>query len=217
LAIIGKKTHILLMEDELDLAETLQEMLEDEGYDVTLAKNGSEASELSYEQSFDFYVFDINVPEINGLELLEALRFAEDNTPVIFISALIDLETMRQAFNIGAQDYIKKPFFPEELLLRIEAKLTKEDKNIIYKDLEYNPNTKVLKKEEKIIFLSNKQQKLFHLFMTQLNKTIEPYSLMEECSIASMSALRVAINKLKASTGIEIRSIHGIGYIVEIC
>jgi len=217
LAIIGNEINILLMEDELDLGETLQEMLELEGYVVTWVKDGGEASDISFEKKFDLYVFDINVPEINGLELVESLRHVEDNTPVIFISALIDLETIKKAFNIGAQDYIKKPFFPEELLFRIEAKFKKNEKRIIYKDLEYNPKSKVLKKGGETLFLSNKQQMLFHLFITQLNKTIEPFTIMEYCSIKSISALRVAINKLKISTGIEIRSIHGIGYIVEVC
>jgi len=216
LAITGNEINILLMEDELDLGETLQEMLELEGYVVTWVKDGDEASEVSFEEKFDLYIFDINVPEINGLELVEALRDAEDNTPVIFISALIDLDTMKKAFSIGAEDYIKKPFFPEELLLRIEAKFKKNEKRICYKDLEYNPKSKVLKRGEITLFLSSKQQKLFHFFITQLNKTIEPTSIMEYCSIASMSALRVAINKLKTSTEMEIRSVHGIGYIVEV-
>jgi len=204
------------MEDELDLGETLQEMLELEGYVVTWVKDGDAASKVSFEQKFELYIFDINVPQINGLELIESLRNAEDNTPVIFISALVDLETMKKAFNIGAKDYIKKPFFPEELLLRIESKFIKNEESICYKDLEYNPKDKVLKKGGTTLFLSNKQQKIFHLFITQLNKTIEPFSIMEHCSIKSMSALRVAINKLKTSTGMEIRSVHGIGYIVEV-
>jgi len=204
------------MEDELDLGETLQEMLEAEGYVVTWVKDGADASEVSFDNKFDLYIFDINVPEINGLKLVESLRNAEDNTPVVFISALVDLETMKKAFSIGADDYIKKPFFPEELLLRIESKFKKNEESICYKDLEYNPKDKVLKKGGTTLFLSNKQQKIFHLFITQLNKTVEPFSIMEHCSIKSMSALRVAINKLKTSTGMEIRSVHGIGYIVEV-
>ena len=216
MAIIGNKINILLMEDELDLGETLKEMLELEGYGVTWVKDGGEASDVSFEEKFDLYIFDINVPEINGLELVESLRNAEDNTPVIFISALVDLETMKKAFSIGADDYIKKPFFPEELLLRIESKFKKSEEHICYKDLEYNPKSQELKRGGETLFLSNKQQKLFHLFITQLNKTVEPFSIMEHCSIKSMSALRVAINKLKTSTGMEIRSIHGVGYILEV-
>jgi DNA-binding response OmpR family regulator len=73
LAIIGKNFTILLMEDEVDLGETLQEMLEDEGYDVIWVKDGLEAADVSFKKQFDLYIFDINVPEFNGLELLESL------------------------------------------------------------------------------------------------------------------------------------------------
>ena len=203
------------MEDEEDLGETLQEMLEDEGYLVRWVKNGVEASTVTYNESFDLYVFDINVPEFNGLELLESLRHASDRTPTIFISAMVDLETIKKAFKIGAEDYIKKPFFPEELLFRIESKFQIKQNIVTYKTLLYNPNTRELKKEGELLFLSKKQQELFHFFMTHLNTTIEAQQIMEYSSIKSLSALRVAINKLKKVTELEIRNIHGMGYRVE--
>ena len=217
MATIGKDFSILLLEDEEDLGETLQEMLEDEGYLVHWVKDGAEASDVSFEQRFDLYVFDINVPELNGLELLESLRHAEDTTPTIFISAMIDIETMRKAFKIGAEDYLKKPFFPEELLLRIESKFEQKSANILYGDLSYNPETKVLNLKGKRLFLSKKQQQLFEIFITNINKTLEPHTLMEYGSIKSVAALRVAINKLKQLTGMEIRSQHGVGYRLETC
>ncbi len=205
------------MEDEEDLGETLQEMLEDEGYLVRWVKDGVEASDVTYNENFDLYIFDINVPEFNGLELLESLRNASDRTPTIFISAMVDLETMKKAFKIGAEDYLKKPFFPEELLLRIESKFQRKDSLINYKNLYYNPDTQELKQGEETLFLSRKQLKLFHFFMTNLNRTIEAQEIMEYSSVKSLSALRVAINKLKQLTGVEIRSIHGVGYRVEAC
>ena len=205
------------MEDEEDLGETLQEMLEDEGYLVTWVKDGVEASDVTYNESFDLYVFDINVPEFNGLELLESLRNASDKTPTIFISAMVDLETIKKAFKVGAEDYLKKPFFPEELLLRIESKFQTKSSLISYKDLCYNPDNQELKKGEEILFLSKKQLKMFHLFMTNFSRTIEAQEIMEYSSIKSLSALRVALNKLKQLTGVEIRSIHGVGYRVEAC
>ena len=203
------------MEDEEDLGETLQEMLEDEGYLVKWVKDGVKASDVTYNESFDLYVFDINVPEFNGLELLESLRHASDRTPTIFISAMVDLETIKKAFKIGAEDYIKKPFFPEELLFRIESKFQIKQNIVTYKTLLYNPDTRELKKEGELLFLSKKQQKLFHFFMTHLNTTIEAQQIMEYSSIKSLSALRVAINKLKKVTELEIRNIHGMGYRVE--
>ena len=205
------------MEDEEDLGETLQEMLEDEGYLVHWVKDGVEASDVTYDENFDLYVFDINVPEFNGLELLESLRNASDTTPTIFISAMVDLETIKKAFKIGAEDYLKKPFFPEELLFRIESKFQRQSSLINYKDLQYNPETQELQKSKNTIFLSKKQLKIFHLFMTNLNKTLEAQEIMEYSDIKSLSALRVALSKLKQLTGIEVRSIHSVGYRVEAC
>ena len=71
---------ILLLEDDTLLAQTLHELIESEGYDVTLVSSGSEAADITYSDKFDLYIFDINVPDINGLELLEGLRGADDKT-----------------------------------------------------------------------------------------------------------------------------------------
>lgn len=214
---IVKNFSILLLEDEKDLGETLQEILEDEGYHVQWVKDGAEAADVSFEEKFDLYVFDISVPELNGLELLESLRHAEDITPTIFISAMIDMETIRKAFKVGAEDYLKKPFFPEELLLRIESKFQQKCSDIIYGDLSYNLGTKILNLKGKRLFLSTKQQQLFEIFVKNIDKTLEPHTIIEYSSIKSVSALRVAINKLKNITGIKIRSQHGIGYRLEAC
>jgi DNA-binding response OmpR family regulator len=74
---------------------------------------------------YDLYLFDINVPDMNGFDLLEQLRNAEDLTPTIFISALSDIASITKGFALGADDYLKKPFYPEELLVRVEAKFAK--------------------------------------------------------------------------------------------
>jgi len=206
---------ILLMEDDIDLGETLQELLESKGYRVTLVTNGIEASELSYEKEFDLYVFDINVPEFNGLELLNALRHAEDQTPTIFISAFIDLDTITQAFKLGADDYIKKPFFPEELLLRIEIKLKKELNIITYNHIHFNPNNEEIVMDGEALHLSKMQMALFKIFIHNINRKVMKEDIMELTAIRSESALRVAITKLRNTTGLNIQNLHGIGYRLE--
>lgn len=208
---------ILLMEDDSDLAETLKELLESKNYDVTLVTNGIEASEASYETKFNLYVFDINVPQFDGLELLDALRGANDTTETIFISAFIDLETIAKAFKVGANDYIKKPFYPEELLIRIEAKFQSYEEVITYNNLNYNPKNEVLLKEGEELHLSQMQRVLFKLFIHKLNQVISKEEILEVTEISSASALRVAITKLKKSTELNIKNIHGEGYKLETC
>jgi len=205
------------MEDDSDLAETLKELLESKNYDVTLVTNGIEASEASYETKFNLYVFDINVPQFDGLELLDALRGANDTTETIFISAFIDLETIAKAFKVGANDYIKKPFYPEELLIRIEAKFQSYEEVITYNNLNYNPKNEVLLKEGEELHLSQMQRVLFKLFIHKLNQVISKEEILEVTEISSASALRVAITKLKKSTELNIKNIHGEGYKLETC
>ena len=207
---------ILLLEDDIDLAQTIEELLVDEGYIVSLAHNGNDAIDISYETKFDLYIFDINVPEVNGLELLKSLREAGDFTSTIFISALIDLNTMTKAFNIGAEDYLKKPFFPEELLLRVNAKLKKGINEMIeYENLKYFITSKELYIDDKLISQGEVQQCLCELFFKNIGSILDK-SILMECSIVnSDSALRVAINKFKLMTELPIKNIRGIGYILE--
>ena len=206
------------MEDDEDLGETLEELLSGENYCVTWVKNGEEASEVTFETTFDLYVFDINVPIFDGISLLASLRDADDTTPAIFISALIDLETMTKAFKIGASDYLKKPFFPEELLLRIDAKfLVQKEEVLHYKTLSFYPSTDKLVKDNKTLYLSVMQMLLFKLFIENFDKIITKESILELSGIVSESALRVAINKLKKTTSLEIKNIHGLGYMLESC
>lgn len=209
------KKRILLLEDDLLLGQTLVELLRSNGYSVMLVKRGDELLDATYEGSFDLYIFDINVPDMNGLELLKSLRDAQDDTPTVFISALVDLDSISKAFSIGAEDYIKKPFFPQELLIRVNAKLGDKNSTIKYRDLEYDPKTKTLKRFAKTLALGEVQEQLFSLFIRNIGQVITQERLLECLEKPSSSALRVAITKLKQTTGLNIKNLRSIGYIVE--
>lgn len=206
---------ILLLEDDTLLAQTLHELLQSEGYQVDLVMSGDEAADATYNNSYDLYIFDINVPDINGLTLLQALREAGDKTPAIFISALVDLSSISKAFEIGADDYIKKPFFPEELLIRVNAKLSSKNSNLIYKNLEYDWITSTLRKDGSALALGEVQEQLFKLFINNVDKVLDKAILMEFLEKPSPTALRVAISKLKQTTGLDIKNLRGIGYVLE--
>ena len=207
--------NILLLEDDTLLAETLQELLVDEGYNVTLVLDGGTAADTSYDKAFDLYIFDINVPEINGLDLLESLREADDKTPAIFISALVDMNSISKGFEVGADDYIKKPFFPEELLIRVNAKLAQQVSTINYENLSYDPKTKILRKDGSAIALGGVQERLFDLFIHNIDQVLDKDILLESLEKPSPTALRVALTKLKQTTGLNIKNLRGVGYILE--
>lgn len=98
---------LLLLEDDQILSETLEHFLTRAGYDIDVALTMEEAEDLSFENKYDLYLLDISLPEGSGLELLEALRYAEDNTPTIFITAMRDMDSISKGFKLGAMDYIK--------------------------------------------------------------------------------------------------------------
>lgn len=206
---------ILLLEDDLILGETIHEMLLHMGYDSIWVVDGEAAAEATYDSNFDLYIFDINVPELNGFDLLESLRNVEDDTPTIFISAMTDIAAISHGFSVGADDYLKKPFYPEELLLRIESRFSSKKRLITYKNITYNPILKEVKKNGQVISLGRVQLALLEFFIKNIGRTLAKDSLLDFMEHPSDSALRVAINKLRHTTGWDIENIRGIGYRIE--
>ena len=203
---------ILILEDDEILLETIQELLEDNGYLVDIAINGDEVLDLTFENKYSLYIFDVNVPKMNGFELLEELRKAEDNTPVIYITALVDINSISQGFHLGASDYLKKPFHPNELILRVEN-LLDIPKIIKYQNLEIKQNH--IFKDNKEIFLTEIQSKIFSELVENIGQVVETETLYNLIENSSNSALRFHINKLRNILEIEIKNIRGIGYILE--
>jgi len=206
---------ILFLEDDSILGETIYEMLTEAGYKTTWVIDGDEASEAAYNEDYDLYIFDINVPKIDGFDLVEYLRGAEDKTPVIFISAMSDIAAISKGFSVGAEDYIKKPFYPQELLLRIEARFLHQDKVLEFKNITYSFLENEVKIEGKVLSLGDVQGAFLRLFISNIGRTISKESLFDLMEHPSHSALRVAINKLKQTTGWEIQNIRGVGYRLE--
>ena len=204
---------LLLLEDDQILAETLEHFLQREGYEIDVALSMEEAEDLTFEKKYDLYLLDINLPEGSGLELLEALRYAEDDTPTIFITALTDMSSIAEGFKLGAIDYIKKPFDPEELLIRLKAKF----KNDIlhYQDIEFDQSTQLLRKNGEIIDIGNVQYKIFTKLLSERGSVVSKDTLLEFINHSSETALRVSITKIKQRLGVEIKNIRGKGYIIE--
>jgi len=212
---------ILLVEDDEVLASSLSRYLEINGFNVDIAKSYYEAADKTYENKYDLYIFDINLKDGSGIELLEDLRFAEDNTPTIFISALRDTKTVVKGFNAGAEDYIKKPFDPEELLIRIKLRLNSKsnihdnnnENSVKYKNIEIKENT--VYKDGKILELGEVQLNILRTLIKNKDKIVPKEKLYNLMHHPTPLALRVSISKLKKKTGLNIKSIRGLGYILE--
>ena len=164
------KTKLLLLEDDLTLSETVSDYFEEQGFDVTAVYVGDEAQEVIYENKFDLFLLDVNVPSLNGFELLKAVRKEGNTTPAIFITSLNSMTSLEEGFESGCDDYIRKPFELKELLLRVQTIIKREfsNKDSIIKiddNISFDTNSNELIKDGEIVFLNFKEQKLLKFFL----------------------------------------------------
>ena len=205
---------ILLLEDDIILHESIQEYLEFEEWLVSSAYSSDDVYNLTYNNSFDLYLFDVNVLGESGFEILKALRESGDKTPTIFITALTDIDSLREGFSVGADDYIKKPFNPEELMVRIRNRYNRET-FICYRDLKYELQSRQLYRDGQQILLSTTLSNLFHLLITHKNDIVSLDNLFDALVNPNPNALRVNMSKLKSRLDLDIKNIKGVGYMLK--
>ncbi len=210
---------ILLLEDDKLYNETLKEFLEDEGFIVDSVLDPLSAYDLAYQNCYDLYIFDINLPFEDGIKALKSLRDGEDFTPTIFITSRDDKESLIKGLKVGADDYLKKPIDLDELLIRIEVILRRYKKQNIIKIGNYKLDT-----DKKKLYLNNKEQNLtaapFELllyFIKNQNRVItydEIYNNVWQDKV-TYATLRVYISTLKHYFSDAIQNIRGVGYIFD--
>jgi DNA-binding response OmpR family regulator len=215
---------ILLMEDDAVLSDILLDFLQ-ESWNVDYAYDSKEVYTQLETKKYDLFIFDINVPGKNGLELLKELRSFSDNTPTIFITAYTDTAYLKKAFDIGAHDYIKKPFELDELNARILN--TKRIFNIdtheeiaISKEISFSLVNKEITKDGKKISLGAKDSLLLAYFLNNRGRLISSQELTQNIwdfeSLPSDATLRSHIRTIRELIGKErIATIRGSGYIYE--
>jgi len=212
---------ILLLEDDRLFGETLVDFLENEGYDVVHCRESKEAIEATYERSFDLYLLDVNVPDMNGFELLKLLRESGDDTAAIYITSARDKEALAEGFGSGADDYMKKPIDLDELILRIEAQLrrTMSPKKVEVGEFLFDMERLVLYRGDEPVSLPKKLAELLGLFLRNRGEVVSTEEILREIygdDSPGTGALRVYINKLKQLFGKDaIVNIRGVGYCFE--
>lgn len=207
---------ILLLEDDKILADSIKEYLAFENYIIDIAASSEEVFDRTYNQKYDLYIFDVNVPGINGFEILKTLREIDDITPTIFTTAVTDISSISKGFKYGADDYIKKPFDPEELVIRIKSKYLKSEELFYeYKHLTYDVEKRIITYNNEYIRLGKVQLEIFHILICNQGVVIEASKLMTYLENENMNALRVNISKIKAKLDINIINIRSEGYMLE--
>jgi len=211
-------TKILLLEDDKLFNETLQDFLEEEGFILDCVLDPYSALDLTYENNYHLYLFDVNLPYESGFDLLKKLRNSGDNTPTIFITSRQDKESLHKGFMKGGDDYITKPIDLEELLLRIHAVLRRQVRHDIIQIGEYTFNlvSKLLMKDDNPIELTVKSTELLLVLLEGQGETVPLHQIKERLWAASEDAsdgaLRVYVAQLKKYFPAQIENIRGIGY-----
>lgn len=208
-------SKILLLEDDYLLSQTLIGLLREAGFEVAHAQDGEEALSLSYDTIFDLYLFDINVPLLNGIDVLKLLRDNDDKTPAFFISAYKDIQTITKAFEGACDDYIKKPFDFDELVVRIKAHIHKHNPTIVYGAMRYDLLSKRIFIDDKEVDLGIVEKAIFDLLMRNMSQTLDKEMFFDVMEKPSDIALRVHLSKLKQRFALNITNIKGIGYRLE--
>ena len=216
------QAKILLLEDDVSLSDTIKQYLMHLEFDVIQAFDALEAMDILYEMHFDLMLLDIKVPFQNGFDLLAELRAKGDDTPAIFITSLNSVEDVTHGFDVGCDDYIRKPFALKELKVRIESLLKRQfgshsDMVSISKTLQFDQANLILLENDKEIKLKNKEIKLLKLFLTHpdklLNKTEIFDTLWEYGEEPNEGSLRTYIKVLRSHLGKErIETIKNVGY-----
>jgi len=175
---------ILLLEDDKTLAETIQEALEDEGYICHIAPTGNKALDMSYEETYDFYLLDINVPGILGTKLLEELRSSGDTTPAIFITSMGDEASVLKGYQSGGDDYIRKPFTIAEMLVRIKVLMrrvygTKDSSVVISESISFDLVSNELWIDEEIERIPKKEANLLAFFCKNRGRIVSKNEIIE--------------------------------------
>jgi len=210
--------HILVLEDDQLFNETLEDFLEEEGYEVETAMDPYSALEMSYKHVFDLYLFDVNLPYENGFDLLEKLRHSGDTTPAIFLTSREDKVSMAEGFGKGADDYMKKPIDLDELLLRIQAVLRRQIRQERMDIGKFSLDTvaKTLYLNDEALDVTKKAIELMLLLVQAKGKVVSSDEIKNRLwaagQNASDGALRVYVTQLKKYFPDNIANVRGVGY-----
>jgi DNA-binding response OmpR family regulator len=212
------------MEDDPVLGDIVSDYLQT-FYETDRAFDSVEAQEFIDEGKYDLFIFDINVPGKSGIELLQELRSFNDTTPALIITAYDDTKHLKESFDAGAHDYIKKPFELEELKLRIEKSRVlfhiEQDTPIgISETLTYYPRKHIVSDGSKEVSLRPKEAEILDYFIAHSHRLISQEELVQNIwgfdELPSDATLRSYIRKLREVIGAEkITTQRGMGYSYE--
>ncbi|MFZ1250546.1 MAG: response regulator transcription factor [Candidatus Microsaccharimonas sp.] len=173
---------ILVIEDDQAILNALKEGLEDEAYAVDIASNGDEGLRSAQADTYDLIILDVMMPEKNGYEVCKELRFGNDKTPILMLTAKGQDTDIVHGLDTGADDYLTKPFSFDVLLARIRALLRRPDEKIAevlqVADLTLDPATKIVKRGDTGIYLTTKEYAVLEYLMRNQGKVVSKTNII---------------------------------------
>ena len=214
---------ILLLEDDYLLNEAIKKYIETIGHIVISFKDGDEAFKASQNDSFDLLILDINVPGLDGFDLLEKIHQLKIQTPTIFISALADIEDISKAFDLGCHDYLKKPFHLKELSIRIDKILQSnyipQSHLRLSNNYSFDLDNKVLRFDNEVQILAKRQLQIIELLSKNRSQVVSYDMFLEYVwynTVIDTPSIRAEINRLKKVLKEDfITNIRGVGYMIK--
>lgn len=214
---------ILLMEDELHLRQNIKKYLMLKGHDVDDFENGEQLLAQAHPDDYDCLILDVNTPEIDGFEVLEYIRKNGITTPALFISALTDVQKVLKAFELGADEYLKKPFDLAELearMLKVSSKNSSNSQMMIIDDnYKYDFQNRVLLKNSIQCKLSSTQKKILYILVKNKNQLVTFDMLIDyvwrDKEISHNTIISTMRNLKKDLPDSFIQNVKGEGYIIN--
>lgn len=222
-----EKYKVLLAEDEENLGKLLNTFLDAKGYKTTLVETGKKAVERAGQEVFDFIILDVMMPEMDGFEAAEEIRSWNKEVPILFLTAKSLKEDKLRGFNLGADDYLTKPFSMEELLARLQAIMRRtnsakpeEARVVKIGDSDFDVTTRVLNIGVKEIILTTKEAQLLNMLIKSqddhLDRQVALRAVWGDDNYFNGRSMDVYITKLrkilKDDPKIQILNVHGKGF-----
>ena len=221
---------LLIVEDEMELANFLKRGFRYEGFKVDHSTDGKGVAEQLKKKKYDVMILDLLLPTVSGEQVLKAMREAHDTTPVLVLTAVDDIQTKTKILNLGADDYLIKPFSFVELVARIKAVerrtkgAGKQARQLKVGNLVLDPQTRLVTREDKPIKLRFKEYVLLEYFMRNPDMVISRDTLIENvwkynAKVGSNTVdSHVSLLRKKLNQGFDcqlIETVHGVGYILR--
>ena len=222
------KAHILVVDDDPRITDLMRRILAYEGYSVTIARSGTEALDRSLEHPPDLVVLDIMLPGLDGLEVAQRLRAAGDTVPILMLTARGTVADRVKGLETGADDYLVKPFAPEELVARVKALLRRSQEEqhevLRYSDVELDTGTRIAHRGVREIELSPTEYELLLLFMKRPRQVLTREIILDRVwgidFEGSSNVMEVYVGYLRSKLEAEgesrlIHTVRSVGYVFK--